>query len=309
MVMTIAVSEMKITKAGFSTLLLWSVAILACGCGEEKPRELRCAAFLPDASVQSGIERSSKIRTYFGESLFEYIDGGAELYHDYGFVEVATANYSHGAVEAVVDIYRFDTADHAYGLYASFRPRIPEPALFGTEGFSTSSTIDFVKGRCVVRIIGFDESAETHRLIESLASLTAEELPGDEYLPGPFGLFPPDSIMAATDMIYAKSYLGHDFLTDVYARRYLVDGDSLTLFLTEDGDGQKFGRWIELGMMDGSAIPGNVDIPFDEGRVFELDHPRYGTIICGTRGEYLIGVMGYEDEDRGFLTGWLISLP
>lgn len=300
---------MKITKVGFSILFIWSVAIMACGGGKTGSHGLQCSGFLPDSLIQGGIERSSGIRTYKGESLFEYIDGGAEIYHDYGFVEVATANYRKRAVEAIVDIYGFDTADHAYGLYASFRPGNPEPAPFGAEGFSTSSTIDFVKGKYVVRVIGFDETAETQKLLESLASLIAGNLPGDDYLPASFSLFSPDSIMAATEMVFAKSYLGHDFLTDVYVRRYMVDGDSLTLFLTEDGDGQKFGRWIELGMMDGSAIPGDADIPFDEGRIFEMNHPRYGRIICGTRGEYLIGVMGYKDEDRGFLTGWLVSLP
>lgn len=300
---------MKIAKVGLLALFLWGVTMMACGGGKTGTQGLQCASFLPDSLIQGGIARSSEIRTYSGESLYEYIDGGAEVYHDYGFVEVATANYQQGAIEAIVDIYGFDTGDHAYGLYAYFRPGDAQPASFGAEGFSTSSTIDFVKGKYVVRLIGFDESAETQKLLRSLASLIVGDLPGDDYLPAAFSLFPPDNIIASTDMIYAKSYFGHDFLADVYVRKYLVDGDSLTLFLTEDGDGRKFGRWIELGMMDGSAIPGDIDLPFDEGRVFELDHPRYGTIICGSRGGYLIGIMGYKDTDRGFLTEWLISLP
>jgi hypothetical protein len=299
---------MKIAKVSLSILIMWGVAMMACGGEKTGSQGIQCASFLPDSLIQGGIERSSEIRTYTGESLFEYIDGGAELYHDYGFVEVATANYGQAGIEAIVDIYGFDTADHAYGLYASFRPPDPEPAPLGAEGFSTSSTIDFVKGKYVIRLIGFDESAETRKLLESLAALIDGGLPGDDYLPGSFSLFPPDSVIAATDMVYVKSFLGHDFLTDVYVRKYLVNSDSLTLFLTEDGDGGKFGRWIELGMMDGSAIPGSDDLPFDEGRVFELNHPRYGTIICGSRSGYLIGVMGYKDEDRGFLVGWLISL-
>jgi hypothetical protein len=303
------VSEMKIEKMGFSVLFMWGVAIMACGGGETGSQGVQCASFLPDSLIQGGIERSSEIRTYSGESLFEYIDGGAELYHDYGFVEVATANYSQGQVEVIVDVYGFDTGDHAYGLYASFRPVDPEPVSSGAEGFSTSSTIDFVKGKYVVRVIGFDESAETKKLLESLASLIAVGLPGDDYLPRSFSLFPPDSIMAATDMVYAKSYLGHNFLTDVYARKYMVDSDSLTLFLTQDQDGEKFRRWTELGMMDGSAIPGDADLPFDEGRVFELEHPYYGTIICGLKGVYLLGAVGYRDEAGTFLSKWLHSLP
>ncbi len=300
---------MKIEKVGFPVFFLWGVAIIACGGAKKGSQGLQCASFLPDSLIQGGIERSSEIRTYSGESLFEYIDGGAELYHQYGFVEVATANYRGGEIEVIVDIYGFDTADHAYGLYASLRPPDADLVSFGVEGFATTSSTDFVKGNYVVHLIGFDESGETQKALESLASEIDGTLPGEDYLPESFSLFPLDDAVAASDMIYAESFVGHEFLTDVYVRKYLVDGDSLTLFLTEDRGGGKFSRWFELGAADGSAFPGNADLPFDEGRVFELDHSYYGTIICGLKGERLLGAIGYRDETGTFLSKWLHSLP
>lgn len=290
------------------SLAMLAMTLWVCGGQQKGSQRLKCASFLPDKVDPGEVERSSEVRTYSGESLYEYIDGGAELYHEYGFVEVATANYRQDGKEVVVDIYGFDKADHAYGLYASFRPPDPQPVQFGADGFGSPSSIDFVKGPFVVRVIGFDESAETQRALETLASEIDGILPVGDDMPAVFSVFPRENVIDATEMIYAGPFLGYDFLIDIYTRRYLVDGDTLTLFLTADEDGEKFGRWFELGAADGSAIPGDPDLPFDDGRVFELSHPRYGTIICGLKGEYLLGVAGFKDENRGFLTGWLNSL-
>jgi hypothetical protein len=72
---------------------------------------------------------------FVGDSLWEYINGGAELYHTYEFVDVATAYYLQDSTEIVVDIYRFATPDDAYGMYTQLRPGGPGTMNYGIEGF------------------------------------------------------------------------------------------------------------------------------------------------------------------------------
>ncbi len=198
---------MKKDKNMIVATIVLSILFHACGGERRSPQGLSCSNFLPDKIARAGIERSSEIRTFKGESLFEYIDGGAEIYHSYGFIEVATANYSFGETEMVIDIYRFDNPDNAYGLFASFRPDNPVFVQLGAEGFSSPTSIDFVKGPFVVRVVGFEESAEAEQAIGVLASEINSILPGSDARPDKFSLFPQDDVIEATDRVYAESFL------------------------------------------------------------------------------------------------------
>ena len=298
---------MKRVKILIVAIIASSVLFYACGGGKKSSLDLSCSNFLPEEIAQAGIERSSEIRTFEGESLFEYINGGAEIYHSYNFVEVAAANYTANGMEMVADIYRFEDSDNAYGLFASFRPDNPAFVVLGAEGFSSPTSIDFVKGPYVVRVIGFEESAEIEQTINVLASEINGILPADDRLPQKFSLFPEGDIIDATDRIYAESFLGHGFLADVFARKYRLDGDTLTLFITEDGSGEKFSLWFESGAVDGSAEPAAEYLLFDDGRAFVIENKYYGMIVAGLKGGDLLGVINYSDDKKDLLTAWLDS--
>ncbi len=292
-------------KTVFIAIIISGVLIHACGGGKRSSQDLSCSNFLPVEIVPAGIERSSEIRTFKGESLFEYINGGAEIYHTYDFIEVATATYKINGIEMVVDIYRFENPDNAYGLFASFRPDNPAFVQLGAEGFSSPTSIDFVKGPFVVKVIGFEKSAEIEQAVFVLASEINGILPANDNRPQKFSIFPQGEIIEATDRVYAESFLGHKFLTDVYSRKFQIDGDTLMLFITEDGPGEKFARWFELGAADGSAEPASDDLLFDDGRAFVIENSYYGRIITGLKGEHLLGVINYSDDKKDFLTEWL----
>ncbi len=127
-----------------AAIIMFSVLFHGCGGGKKSSPDLSCSNYLPDGIVEAGIERSSEVRTYEGESLFEYINGGAEIYHAYNFIEVATSTYGINGTEMVVDIYRFENPDNAYGLFASFRPDNPAFVQLGAEGFGSPASIDYV---------------------------------------------------------------------------------------------------------------------------------------------------------------------
>jgi len=280
------------------------------GCGARRSGDsIRCADFLPETIDKIGAARTSDTRTFAGDSLFAYIDGGAEIYHTYHFVEVAAADYKIGDIEITADIYRFENADYAYGLYASQRPDKPDFAVLGAEGFRTPSSVDFVKGPFTVRIVAFDETQPAAQAVMAMASEIDSILPGDNDLPAMFFMFPAEGAIEATDMMYAESFLGQQFLTDVYSRKYLADGDTLRLFITEDNAGEKFAKWFELGSVDGSTEPGPADIPYDDGRDIVVDNSYYGRIIVGLNNGKLAGIINYDDRRKEFLTEWLLSLP
>lgn len=287
----------------FGTITLL-VLTLACS-KEESKVSTSTIDLLAESYGTVGIDRSSPPRVFVGQDLYEYINGGAELYHQYGFIEVATADYKKGATEMVVDIYRFDSPVNAYGLYSMLRPDGADLFMLGMEGFIAPSKIEFVKGDLLVRVIGYDDSDETSLALVNLSDQIDKQLTGVKQLPAAFGLLPPESIVDGSARYFAEAYLGQSFLTSVYCRDYLLDSSVVTLFLCNVDGGSKLLEWSRTAEEAGKLVDAPADLSFDDGKAIGIDDTYYGQIVAGIRGGRLVGMVGFSDEHQEFFDDWL----
>jgi len=137
-------------RVPIACLLAAAFMLAGCGGGDEA-NDMSARELLPQKFQAIAADRTTEVRTFAGESLWEYINGGAEQYHEYGFKEVKTAEYTMGEKDIVVDVYEFSDATNAYGLYSALRPTEPEIINIGIEGYVAPLSVEFVKGRQVVR--------------------------------------------------------------------------------------------------------------------------------------------------------------
>ncbi len=287
-------------------VLISTVILLLSGCGEkETENRINMNLYLPAIFKAIGLERASDIRTFSGESLWEYIDGGADLYLAYNFIEVATADYKKGEIEIVADLYRFKSADDAYGVYSMIRSPGVQIIHLGVEGFIAPASLNFTRGEFFVRLTGFDESAESSMAMVNLAEEINKLLDGRNEPPAAFSLFPRGDIISFTDKMYAESFLGQKFLTRVYTRGYRIGKDSVTLFLTDDGSGAKFLEWSKLAEKSGDLYTDSVGLPFDMSHGRSLEDKYHGIILFGLKGGRLVGMINFNDRHKLFIARWL----
>ncbi len=128
-----------------------------------------------------------RIKRYVGGDLFKYIDGGAELYHTYDFVEVVTAEYIQPKLAAdsliVIDVYDMGTPQNAFGIYSHLRyPHAPF-ARFGNEAILTDETLDFWKGRFFIKIQAFEIATEIREAMQRFARVMEKRIPEPGDLP------------------------------------------------------------------------------------------------------------------------------
>jgi len=283
------------------------LSILMSGCGGDKKDASQNSGFFPAEFTDLGAARISEPQTFAGESLYEYINGGAELYHLYNFVDVTTASYDLDGVEIVVDIYQFDTPANAYGLYTLMRPQTPVPVDLGVEGFSAEPNIDFIKGQYMVRLIGFDFSSRVVDGIQKLSRKIESLIPGQTSYPEVFTRFPTENKIAYTDKIQADSYLGYGFLSRVTTQDYLLGEDTVTLFLTADDNGNKYVQFMDMAVIDEGVQKALEDIPFESGQAVILATSYYGEVMAGLRNGLLLGVVNYNDSHKDFIKNWIAS--
>jgi hypothetical protein len=102
---------------------------------------------LPKNNELKYCKMSDTIRVYKGDELFTYIDGGAEIFMEYGFKQVATTNYSDkNNNQLQVEIYEMKDSDAAYGAYTFYLNGEGKPFNAGTEGAFIDYYAVFWKG-------------------------------------------------------------------------------------------------------------------------------------------------------------------
>lgn len=75
---------------------------------------------LPDVFTLPGLQTAGEPKVFIGEDLFEMINGGAEIYLEYGFVKTVSQNYSGitGKSNLRIEIYQMTDPEAAYGIFA-----------------------------------------------------------------------------------------------------------------------------------------------------------------------------------------------
>ena len=115
---------------------------------------------LPDDDCQA-IEVSGKPELYVGDDLFSLINGGAELYHEYGFVEVLAFDIrKQGAYLVKAEIYDMGSSDAAWGIFSMTATRNAETVEIGDAARKGEGFLQFIKGRYMIYIY-YDSVEET----------------------------------------------------------------------------------------------------------------------------------------------------
>ena len=108
----------------------------------------------------NGWKQVGEIQTFNPGTLYEYIDGGADLYLAYDFEELKVAEYQNDKKASVtVEVYRHRTPTHAFGVYS--QERVPGANFIdvGIQGYQEKHALNFLSGNTYVKITGYDIGA------------------------------------------------------------------------------------------------------------------------------------------------------
>jgi hypothetical protein len=174
-----------------------------------------------------GWTQSGEVRIYTADNLWEYIDGAAVLFVEYGVQTCMTADMSAPGVSVTIDLYEMGSALRAVGVFKRESAGSGE-VLSGTTVATLSPPYQalMVKGSTYVKVNAYEgELTEPsgRRLLQNLAA----SLPGETLMPPEFSLLPEEGKVAGSEGYQPGSFLGLEELTDcLYADYEGSDGAS-----------------------------------------------------------------------------------
>lgn len=197
-------------------------------------------SLLPKGEEFKGWRAENSAHIFKGKELFTYMDGGAEIYFEYGFRQVLVQDFNDDQDHRLsLEVFEMESPESAFGIFSYKRNPAGEPIDIGTEAQITDYYLNLWKSNWLVTIIGSDEVPQTKEGLFQLARVVAKKIPNDQPKPALLNLFPEKGLLTQTIKLF-KGPLGlfNDypfFSTNVFEARTMAKanyqtGESLFLF-------------------------------------------------------------------------------
>jgi hypothetical protein len=152
---------------------------------------------------------------YTRETIYKYIDGGAELFLSYGFSSDLSRTYTRkGAPDIVVDIFDMGASKNAFGIFSHSRETIDQ--AFGQGSQYTKGLLLFWKDKYYVSVLASPETEESKAAVFELARQIDDAIPAKGPLPEILELLPTTALVEES-IRYFHHYVwlnSHYFVAD-----------------------------------------------------------------------------------------------
>ena len=239
----------------------------------------------------NGWKQVGEIQTFNPGTLYEYINGGADLYLAYDFEELKVAEYQNSQKAAVtVDVYRHRTPTHAFGVYS--QERVPGANFIdvGIQGYQEKHALNFLSGNTYVKITGYDIVPEDQTILLAFAKAVAGNLGEKGAFPSLLTAFPGEGKVKHSEKFIARKFLGYPFLHSSFSAEYDVSGRNFRLFIIEGKDLADCRGMVEKYLEQ----LGRADKTVAEGQ-YTLSDAYHGEIDLHWRGARIWGILDLGD--------------
>ena len=302
---------MRLQKKSFVRLMLGLTAVAlvagAARAAESNPQregDLALRALIPKIDGWTATETP---RSFFPDTLYEYIDGAAESYIGYDFKELVVAEFAKAGTQAslTLEIYDMGNDLNAFGIYSAERFPDNKTVDIGTHGYIEGEVLNFIAGTDYVKLLCFNGGDATASILEAFARKVAAAAGTKGAIPALFSVFPKDGLVPNSEKYIRRNVFGFEFLGNGYLVSYKTDGVEFEGFVIELEKGQDPAVLMKR-LLDFFAGDGQTVEPLLSGHRVRNKYAQ--NMYLGIAGDRLCGIDRVPDGSRQTGAAWFERL-
>jgi len=222
-------------------------------------------------------------------TLYDYINGGSDLYLKYEFKELTVVEYRKEKMSVSAEVYRLGDADHAFGIYSQERVPSAEFLPIGAQGYYENGACNFIRDGYYVKLSGENTGAEDREILVHFARRISENLSGPSTLPEILRVFPAEGKRPNEEKFIGKDFLGYGFLHSGFTADYDRSGHKYQLFVIAgnglDDARTMFGHYLKQIKHEAPIVEG----------AYQVTDPYHGVMALFWKGKYIWGTIRVAD--------------
>jgi hypothetical protein len=268
---------------------VWAALILACPAYVSVAQVAGSGGASPVKFPEvPGFVLTTEAKVYEPSNLWDFIDGAADLFVSYGFVDLHIAYYhSRSGVEIRAEVYRHDAPENAFGMYSQERSPGNNFVKVGTQGYAEEGIFNFFAGHYYVKLSSNQTGDAVHDSLQTVAWRLETALVQPAVWPSALALLPAEARVPNSEQYIAQSYLGYTFLHGAYTAQYRTNELFEIFVIPTTSDS------IAASMC--SALASVNHFTPSSGSLSVIPDPHQGEIALVVKGRYLGGVVHCKD--------------
>ncbi len=225
--------------------------------------------------------------TFYGpDNLYEYMDGGADIFVLYGVRTLLHQEFRTKEIDVTVDIFDMGSPETAFGMYAAERSPSCHFVSIGTEGYQDKGVLTFFRDRYYLKLAGFGAGADP--VLEAFARALSSKIGGNPAFPALLSRLPAEYRKPHSEQYMPNDPLGHPFLGPAYVVAYASGDQESKLYVTlarDEADAQQRLKQLEEHFRKtGESKPAP---ELGEGAI-RASNSFEGQLVARTKGRYLV---------------------
>ncbi len=239
--------------------------------------------------LPSGWKKSGSMRSFNAQNLFQYINGGAEIFREFGFTSMSLGRYAGGDEEISIECYEMENPEAALGIYLIKCGRETPWPQIPSRNTGNPFQLTVLKGCYFTQINNASGNRTNMSVMADLAAQLFETIP--EETAAPFTLLP-EGFIKGSEMLIRGPYAMEPVFTfgkgdvlllrgNVFCRAgdYRDEGGNVYTVMiipypSENASGEAFQHLVQN--LDSYLVA----LYQDENRLVFMDHQnRYGEVL------------------------------
>jgi hypothetical protein len=143
-------------------------------------------------------------KVYTRQTIFDYMDGGGEIYLAYDFQRLLARDYARsGAPRIVAEVYQMASSRDAYGVFT--HDPDGQPVSLGQMALYSAGLLRFWKDRFFVRLQSEDETPGVKTALMALGERVVSGIPQEGRTPSLLAALPPEGLIERSVLYFHTS--------------------------------------------------------------------------------------------------------
>ena len=271
------------------------------GCMGVPSEAMTLESLIPKEDIPDGWVLIDGPHPYTKKTLFERINGQAELFFKYGFQKSVSAIYENKKKEGnqiELDIYDMGNVLQAFGIFSRFRNE-DQPGGIGLDSYLDDQSALFYKGKYFVMLYATETNPS---ILKGVAKRISSKILDHSPPPKEIGYFPKEGFRPGSVQYFSEGLLGHQFLErgfqGTYMEKVKAEDKEFTIFLAIFKNSPKaigaFKAYKNHLNRQGKTDPGGSN-RFGPA-LLKGEDPYQGKVAVVPQGFYLAGAVGFINE-------------
>jgi hypothetical protein len=239
-----------------------------------------------------GWDREINDIVYDNYTLWEYIDGAADIYLSYDFENLFIATYTDSEGKKInVELYRHSSPENAFGIYSAERMTDYSFVDVGVQGYYESGILNFLSGQYYVKMASAGRPEAGKEAFLEIAAEVSNVLETDNMWPPVLSMFPAEGKAANAESYIARDFLGYSVLHSAFTAEYDIQ-EKFKMFIIKLPDESQASSMLQSY----TQLLNEDKITVEDG-IYIIQDLFNGTVFMALSSNYLIGIVNTSNKE------------